>query len=126
MLGLHRRGRRAGSPSRCSGGRRHSSGQVRPMPATTSSTASPPPTTEATGPKSAAVAPLSKAPNSFEKPTNTDLIAETRPRSSSGVMSCSSVRRMTTLTESNIPVAKRQASDRKKSRDRPRPIVATP
>ena len=103
----------------CSGGRRHSSGHTRRTPATTSSTPMPPPTTDATGPKSAAVAPLSKAPNSFEKPTNTDLMAETRPRSSSGVISCSSVSRMTTLIESNTPVAKRQASDSKKSRDRP-------
>jgi len=42
------------------------------MPApTTSRVAQPPPTTDRVGPARAAVAPLSKAPNSFEKPMNT-------------------------------------------------------
>ena len=39
----------------------------------------PPPTTAMTGPSSAAAAPLSKAPSSFEKPMNMNSTASTRP-----------------------------------------------
>src|SRR4026207_537853 len=52
--------------------------------AATTGVPSPPPTTDSVGPKSAAVAPLSKAPNSFEKPMKTKLIADTRPRRGAG------------------------------------------
>ena len=59
------------------------------------------------GPKSAAVAPLSNAPNSFDMPTNRYLTADDAAAQVSGVIICSSVRRMTTLTLSKTPVTKR-------------------
>ena len=55
----------------CSGPIRDSCGQMARTITTTISVANPPPTTDSVGPKSAAVAPLSKAPNSFEKPMKT-------------------------------------------------------
>ena len=50
---------------------RASCGQIARTTNTTINVANPPPTTDSVGPNSAAVAPLSNAPNSFEKPMNT-------------------------------------------------------
>ena len=75
----------------------------------------PPPTTEAIGPNRAAVAPLSNAPISFDMLTNRCFTAETRPRRASGVIICSSVRRMTTLTLSQTPVTNRHAARARRS-----------
>ena len=55
----------------CSGPMRDNCGQVACTINTTISVANPPPTTDSVGPNSAAVAPLSNAPNSFEKPMKT-------------------------------------------------------
>ena len=71
---------RSRGASVCSGPIRNSCGHAALTIATTSSVANPPPTTDRVGPTSAAVAPLSNAPNSFEKPMKTSLIADTRPR----------------------------------------------
>ena len=61
---------RAGA-SVCSGPMRASCGQTARTINTTISVANPPPTTDRVGPNIAAVAPLSNAPNSFEKPMKT-------------------------------------------------------
>lgn len=55
----------------CNGPMRRSCGHTARTIATTISVARPPPTTDRVGPTKAAVAPLSNAPNSFEKPMNT-------------------------------------------------------
>ena len=50
---------------------RASAGHISATLITTTTAPIPPPTTDAIGPNIAAVAPLSKAPNSLEKPTKT-------------------------------------------------------
>ena len=67
----------------------------------------PPATTEITGPNNAAVNPDSSAPNSFDVPIKILFTDETRPRISSGVISCTMEPRMITLTLSNAPTRNR-------------------
>src|SRR5262249_39075251 len=62
---------------------------------TTRTVPMPPPTTDTIGPNSAAVAPLSKPPSSFEKLMKSEFTLATRPRSRSGVNDCISVCRTT-------------------------------
>src|SRR6202040_4231298 len=86
----------------------------------------PPPTTEITGPKSAAVNPDSNAPNSFDVPMKMLFTAETRPRISSGVTSCTIEPRMITLTLSTAPAINSIDTDNQKALERPKIIVAIP
>jgi hypothetical protein len=97
----------------------------------------PPSSTDATGPSSAAVAPDSNSPSWLLAPMKTELTALTRPRMSSGVSSCTSVWRMTTLTMSAAPPsASAPATARTRSTGRtrwssartppPRPAAAAP
>src|SRR4029077_15587983 len=86
----------------------------------------PPATTEMTGPNSAAVNPDSNAPNSFDVPMKILFTDETRPRISSGVISCTIDPRMITLTLSNAPRRKSTPSDNQNIFDKPNTIVAAP
>ena len=54
------------------------------------------------------------------------LNADTRPRSASGVRSCASVFRITTLTLSAAPAVASAASESGNQRERPKTMVATP
>ena len=63
----------------------------------TSKVPTPPITTDPTGPTAAASAPDSNSPSWLDAPMKMELTADTRPRSSSGVSSCMTVSRMTTL-----------------------------
>ena len=86
----------------------------------------PPITTELTGPNSAAVAPDSNSPSWFDAPMKMELTADTRPRISSGVSSCTSVMRVTTLMLSAAPVTTKASSDKPKCVDRPNTTMANP
>src|SRR3954463_1014451 len=94
--------------------------------ATTSSVPTPPPTTDATGPNAAAVMPDSNAPSSFDVTMKIVFTADTRPRIGSGVSSCTSVPRTTTLTLSSAPITANIVNDRTGSVERPKAIVANP
>ena len=72
---------------------------------TTASVMQPPKITDGTSPNSFAATPDSNAPSSFDEPMNIPLIADTRPRMSSGVASCRIVERITTDTPSHKPDA---------------------
>jgi hypothetical protein len=76
-----------------------------------------------TGPNSAAVNPDSSAPNSFDVPMKILFTDETRPRISSGVISCTIEPRMITLTLSNAPMRKSTPSDNQNTFDKPNRIV---
>src|SRR6266513_482254 len=95
-------------------------------PRTTRIVPIPPPTTETTGPNNAAVKPDSSAPNSFEVPMKMLFTAETRPRISSGVISCTIEPRMITLTLSNAPIRNNKPSDNQSALDKPKRMVAMP
>src|SRR3712207_6544697 len=83
-------------------------------------------TTETTGPNQCATNPDSRPPNSLEDPIKTLLTAETRPRIWSGVRSCTSVCRITTLMLSNAPVKNSMANESQNDLDSPKTIVARP
>src|SRR5205823_12926474 len=102
------------------------SGQQQATPRTTRIVPIPPLTTEITGPNNAAVRPDSSAPNSFEVPMKILFTAETRPRISSGVTSCTIVPRIITLTLSNAPIKKSIASENQNTCDNPKKMVASP
>jgi hypothetical protein len=63
--------------------------------------------------------PLSKAPNSLEEQTNTQLTAEILPRMSSGDKSLTIERRMITLIPSNAPLRAKAAKDKRKFLEKP-------
>ena len=92
---------------------------------TTTSVPIPPLTTDTTGEKSRATRPDSKPPSSFDEPIKIEVTAETRPRISSGVSSCCSVWRTTTLTLSKSPVRKSIAQESQKLLEKPKTIVAS-
>ena len=83
-------------------------------------------TTAATGPASPASMPDSNSPSSFDIPMNRLFTADTRPRSESGVSSCASASRITTLTASHAPAANSIANERKKFLERPNTTMAIP
>ena len=87
---------------------------------------SPPRTTDATGPKAAAVTPDSNSPSWFPEPMNKVLAAATRPRMWSGVSICVRVWRITTLTVSALPDKARTASERMNDVESPKAIMHTP
>src|SRR4030095_1856668 len=101
-------------------------GQRKLTPSTTRIVPMPPATTEITGPNSAAVNPDSSAPNSFDVPIKILFTAETRPRISSGVTSCTIEPRMITLTLSKAPMKNSKPSDNQKVLDNPKRMVAIP
>src|SRR3989442_12051010 len=101
-------------------------GQIMATPITTRIVPIPPPTTEITGPKRAAVNPDSSAPNSFDVPMKMLFTAETRPRISSGVTSCTIDPRTITLTLSKAPTRNSKPSDSQKIFDKPKRMVAIP
>src|SRR5205814_7859179 len=105
---------------------RHVSGQRQATTSTTRIVPMPPATTEITGPNSAAVNPDSSAPNSFDVPMKILFTDETRPRISSGVISCTIDPRMITLTLSNAPTKNNNPSDNQNILDNPKRIVAMP
>src|SRR4029434_2504343 len=102
------------------------SGQIIATAMTTRIVPIPPPTTDSTGPNSAAVSPDSSAPNSFDVPMKTLFTAETRPRISSGVTSCTIEPRTITLTLSNAPATNNIDNDNQSAFDKPKIIVASP
>src|SRR5205823_10755854 len=102
------------------------SGQMSAVAMTTMIVPTPPATTEKIGPKKWATEPDSNPPNSFDVPINRLLTAETRPRISSGVSSCTRVCRTTTLTLSTAPQTKSIANDSQNDRERPKTTVARP
>jgi hypothetical protein len=75
---------------------------------------------------SAASAPDSKPPSSFDAPMKMLFTAPTRPRSSSGVRIWTSVLRTTTLTLSAAPSTRSAASDSGNDFESPKTIVARP
>ena len=98
-------------------------------PSTAAATAivpSPPIRTAGTVPTSEATRPDSKAPSWFEVPVKSECTALTRPRISSGVRSCTSETRMTTLTTSAAPRTESATSERTKLVERPKTTVAAP
>src|SRR6266705_2439813 len=102
------------------------SGQRNATPSTTKIVPMPPATTEISGPNRAAVKPDSSAPNSFEVPMKMLFTAETRPRISSGVTSCTMEPRMITLTLSNAPTMNSIPNDNQRILESPKIIVAIP
>src|SRR5207253_6818253 len=102
------------------------SGQRNATPSTTKIVPIPPATTETTGPNSAAVNPDSNAPNSLDVPIKILFTDETRPRISSGVISCTMEPRMITLTLSNAPTKNNNPSDNQNALDKPKRTVAIP
>src|SRR5271165_2940143 len=96
----------------CSEPRLETLGQIAATQSTTSTVPMPPPTTEPTVPNSRAARPDSNAPSSLDEAMKMALIAETRPRISSGVSNWTSVWRTTTLTLSSAPVSKSVANER--------------
>src|SRR5256884_9228473 len=102
------------------------SGQISAVAITTRIVPTPPETTENTGPKRCATNPDSNPPSSFDVPMNRLFTAETLPRISSGVSSCTRVCRTTTLTLSTAPQTKSIANDSQNDRERPKTTVARP
>ena len=86
---------------------------------TTAKVTTPPTATQGMAPMAAATIPLSKAPNSLEEQTNTQLTAEIRPRISSGDKSLTIERRMIMLTPSNTPLRAKAANDSRKFLENP-------
>ena len=70
--------------------------------------------------------PARKSPIWFDMLTNSELTALTRPRMSSGVSICTSVIRITTLTESAAPRTASASIDSQNELDRPNTMVAMP
>ena len=73
-----------------------------------------------------AATPDSNAPNSFDEPIKIPLIAETRPRISSGVVNCKIVERSTTDTLSNTPEVNSAPTESHRDFDSAKTIIATP
>ena len=71
----------------------------------------PPITTAGTAPNSAPITPARKSPSWLEVPVNRPLTALTRPRICGGVRSCTSEKRITTLTTSAAPITASAAID---------------
>src|SRR5581483_7185138 len=86
----------------------------------------PPATTANTGVVSIASAPDSNAPSWFDDWMNTRFTADTRPRTSSGVYSCTTVCRITTLMLSIAPTPTSAASESQNEVDIPNTAVARP
>lgn len=93
---------------------------------TTSIVITPPKSTAGTVPKTRAVKPLSNWPSSLEELMNMELTELTRPRMSSGVVSCRMVPRTTTLMPSSMPAITSAANDIQNKSDRPKAIMQTP
>ncbi len=72
----------------------------------------PPKITDGINPSSFAATPDSKEPISLDDPIKIAFTEATRPRISSGVISCIAVDLIITLMLSNIPLSMRRASDR--------------
>ena len=109
------------SVSRCS-----SAGNKRIHNPAMTSVPTPPRTTEPTGPSHAAVAPDSNSPSWFYAPMKIELTALTRPRMASGVSSCTSDWRMTTLTMSAAPETSSATHESANTVDTPNTRVARP
>ena len=73
--------------------------------------ARPPIATAGTAPNSAPITPARKSPSWLEVPVNRPLTALTRPRICGGVRSCTSEKRITTLTTSAAPITASAAID---------------
>ena len=86
----------------------------------------PPNTTAGTVPISLAVAPLSKAPSSFEEPTNIEFTEATLPLNSSGVFSCKIVWRIIIETPSVNPYINKAKTESQKISDTPNTIIDIP
>src|SRR5450432_798768 len=102
------------------------SGHASAAAITTITVTMPPPTTDTTGPSSAALAPDSNPPSSFEVSMKTLFTADTRPRISSGVRSCTSVCRTTTLIMSSPPARISMTRESGNECESPKTIVARP
>lgn len=87
-------------------------GKVKELVNTTMRVIAPPKITEGITPRSFAANPDSKAPISFDEPMKMLFTAATRPFISSGVNSWRIVWRITTLTESNIPLNARAKTEK--------------
>ena len=86
----------------------------------------PPSTAAGIAPNSAAVTPLSNWPSWLEALMNRKFTAPTRPRISSGVASCTSEKRITTLTMSAAPSTASASTDSHIQCDSANTMVATP
>ena len=92
----------------------------------TATVPSPPITTAGTAPTSAAITPDSNSPSWLDALTNSVLTALTRPSMWSGVFSCTSDERSTTLTASAAPSTTSAAIDSGMEVDSPNTVVASP
>ncbi len=79
-----------------------------------------------TGPNQCATRPDSNPPSSLEVPIKRLFTAETRPRFSSGVSSCTKVCRTTTLMLSVAPQTKSMSRENVNDLEKPNPMVASP
>ena len=86
----------------------------------------PPNTTAGTVPINFAVAPLSKAPNSFDEPTKIELTEATLPLNSSGVFNCKIVCLIIIETPSVNPYINRANTDSQKMSETPNTIIDIP
>ncbi len=77
-------------------------------------------------PSHAAIAPARKSPSWLDVPVNSEFTALTRPRMSSGVSICTSVKRITTLTASDAPSTASAAIDSRNDVDSANTMVAMP
>ena len=78
---------------------------------TTSNVIEPPNITAGAAPMIREVKPLSNMPSSLEELMNMEFTEDTRPRISSGVVSCRIVPRTSTLIPSSIPAVSRATKE---------------
>src|SRR4051794_38811256 len=113
--------------SRCSSEpKRRSSGHITDTTATVTNVITPPNTTDGTSPRKLAATPDSNSPSSLLEPMKMTLTAVTRPRIESGVRSCNTVCRITTLMLSAAPKTNRAVNDTANDVVTPKIIVAMP
>ena len=83
-------------------------------------------TTAGTAPSSAAAAPDSKAPSSFDAPMNTPSTADTRPSTSFGVANVTVVWRMFIEYMSTNPLTASASADSQNQRESPNTTMLAP
>src|SRR5437764_829817 len=105
---------------------RHSAGNSRVQISVMTSVPALPTNTAGTAPIHDAIAPARNSPSWFDAPTNKPFTAVTRPRTSSGVPSCTSVMRITTLTISDAPSTISAANAMMSELESAKTIVARP
>src|SRR5262245_10626930 len=101
-------------------------GKIHNHKATVTKTAQPPTTTDPTAPSHAAITPARNEPSWPEQPMKNELTPPTRPRISSGVVTCTMVWRTTALTMSPAPSTISATSESATLVERPNTVVPRP